>query len=183
MRRYLWIMLLWLVACRAESPPIPTPALAEAVPNSAPVRIGINQEGKAWYFQEAPPLPANSILIEETDGFALDPTWEIATIEYDYDWGGLGFYRDRANQRIIRNGDTFLRDEQPIAKADIENFILSISGFHPSQYYSAGTAWTDDYPSHAILVVGTDGQQLVIRSSSTGNPGDGPWNLIYNQQL
>jgi hypothetical protein len=183
MRWSVWIFILLLVACSAESAVSPTQNPPEPVAVATPVTVDMNTGIRSWNFRESRPSPPTSVLLEREDGFALDPNWQIAEIEYDYDWGGLGFYRDMPNEIIMRDGDTFIRNDQPLATKNIEAFIHSIARFHPSQRYVSGNGWTDDYPSHTIQITGVDGQTLVIMASSTGNPGDGPWNLIYNDHL
>lgn len=183
MRWYIWILILWLVACGGESGISPEAPPLEVKPEPAIGTIAMNQGVDEWKFREMPLAPATSALIETETGFALDPNWQIAEIEYDYDWGGLGIHRDKPNQIVNRKGDAFIRNDQVIAIQTIEAFVHSIERFHPSQFYISGYRWTDDYPSHTIQITGVDGQQIVISASSTGNPGDGPWNLIYNGRL
>jgi hypothetical protein len=65
----------------------------------------------------------------------------------------------------------------------VQAFLKSINALYPSQMLLGGNAWTDDYPAWAIEIVGEDGRRVQLFSSSTGNAGDGPWNVLDNGRL
>lgn len=188
MRRCLLLVAfaIMLVACRAESilPPTPTPGLAVATPETSPVPTTTEPivPTGAWRFRE-PRNTASPALIENDDGFALDPNWHIAEVEYVYQWWGLAPEPDLQSQIVQRDGDGYRRDETAISTEAMAAFVQSVVRFQPTQAYVYGNSWTDDYPTHTIEVTGEDGQQLLFISTSTGNPGDGPWNLVYNDKL
>ncbi len=176
-----------LAACRAESivPPTPTPAPDVATPESAPVPTStpapVAPTG-AWRFRE-PRQVTTSALVEHDDGFMLDPNWQIAGVEYAYNWWGLSSQPNLENQIVQRDGAGYTRDGNTISSEAMEAFVQSVVRFQPTQSYLYGNSWTDDYPTHTIELTGEDGQQLLFISTSTGNPGDGPWNLVYNDKL
>lgn len=192
MRRCLYILMLFglLVGCRPESilPPTPTPGntlpeeATPLVPAETPTAVVPSAPTGAWQFREPRTVPA-SALTESDTGFALDPKWQIAKVEYVYQWWGLAPEPDLQQQIVQREGDAFSRDGTAISADAIQSFVESVARFQPTQAYVYGNSWTDDYPTHTIELTGEDGQQLLFISTSTGNPGDGPWNLIYNDRL
>jgi hypothetical protein len=193
MRRCLLMLtvLVLLVGCRAESilPPTPTPGtvLPESTPSlvppdNTPTSVVPTAPTGAWRFRE-PRTTDNPALVQQAEGFALDPNWQIARVEYSYNWWGLSSEPDLENQVVQRNGERFTRDNLMISADAMEAFVAAIARFQPTQAYVYGNSWTDDYPNHTIELTGEDGQQLLFISTSTGNPGDGPWNLVYNDKL
>lgn len=192
MRRCLFGLFLWfvLIGCRAESilPPTPTPDVRlpqetpALVPATTPIVVDPPTVTGAWQFRE-PRTTSNVALVESESGFALDPQWQIAKVEYSYNWWGLSTEPALENQVVQRDNGSFTRDNVPISAEAMAAFVASVVRFQPTQAYVYGNSWTDDYPSHTIELTGIDGQQLLFISTSTGNPGDGPWNLVYNDRL
>jgi hypothetical protein len=176
-----------LVACNPATilPPTPTPVAVNGtvVPETKPpiAKTPVAATG-SWQFRE-PRTADNNALIETEEGLALDPAWQIARVEYAYQWWGLSSTPALEPQVIEREGDTFTRDGTSLTAADMEAFVASLTHFYPTQYYVYGNAWTDDYPTHTIEITGEDGQRFLLISTSTGNVGDGPWNLVYNDRL
>jgi hypothetical protein len=185
MRRcvFLLIFVVLVGACRPESILPPTPTPGAVVPDLTPVRTATPLATGVWQFRE-PRITPNSALLENEDGFALVSDWQISEIEYVYQWWGLAPEPILESQSIRREGDDFIRnDDTPFTNEELQAFRESIVRFYPSQSIIAGNAWTDDYPSHTIQVTGENGEHLLFISTSTGNPGDGPWNLVYNDKL
>ena len=111
----------------------------------------------------------------------LDPAWELAKISYSDDWWGLGKPGSN-NQTITLEGGAYFGDKL-ISAEDVRALVQSLDNLYPAQMLMQGNAWTDDYPSWSVELVGTDGQVIMLFASSTGNPGNGPWNLLYNGHL
>jgi hypothetical protein len=65
----------------------------------------------------------------------------------------------------------------------VKNLINAISHLHPIQFLLAGNDHTDDYPSWTVEMTDQAGNRVQLSSSSTANPGQAPWNIIYNGRL
>jgi hypothetical protein len=136
-------------------------------------------EWKLW----DPMDPAAPALIEKgTSGFRLKPGWEAQSIEYLSGWWGLGT-PGLDYQQLKREGDVYKLGDTSLSKADVSSFLKAIDHLYPTQTLVGGNAWTDDYPSWKVEIAGVDGQHILVSSTSTGNPGNGPWNVLYNGRL
>jgi len=138
---------------------------------------------KSWKIVDPrdPSLP--DLIIGDGGDYHLDPSWELASIVYTYEWGGLG---EPVNdtQSIKAQDGGFIRDDgEPVAAGGIEALILAVGHLHPVSAYIGGHAWTDDYPSWQLLITGQDGRTVEIQSTSTGNVGSGPWNVYTNGRI
>jgi hypothetical protein len=133
---------------------------------------------------KAPPLLEKSSRVDSgaSSELQLKPDWEIASIEYVYTWWGLG-EPGLENQFIQRDGTGYKLGTAPVASENVQALIKSLNHLYPAQMLMQGHAWTDDYPSWTVEIIGTDGQHVLLMASSTGNPGNGPWNVLYNGRL
>ncbi len=87
-------------------------------------------------------------------------------------------------QVITYTGTTYTRsDGSAVPPAAVQTLVTALDHLYPAQMLMQGHAWTDDYPSWSVELVGTDGQHLLLTASSTGNPGNGPWTLLVNGRL
>ena len=130
-----------------------------------------------------PRVPA--LLEKSSDGTGasrIKPGWEISAIEYVDAWWGLG-EPGLHDLTIKRDGAGYKLDGSPARTEDVQALVKSLDHLYPAQMLMQGHAWTDDYPSWAVELVGTDGQHILLRASSTGIPGNGPWNVLYNGLL
>ena len=183
------VFTLLFVACNQANPPNTTPT-ATIPPTPQPTlnvvesfsfeperAITIPPHFQNWDFNDAY-NPAQPHLFQwGTHGFSLVDTWHVAKIEYVYEWGGLGGSVFDYQAITAANG-TFTKQEETIDAEKITRFLASLSDLHLAQTLMSGQSHTDDYPSWTVEVTGTDGRRLQIFSTSTGNPGSGPW-VIY----
>lgn len=139
----------------------------------------------AWHLYDPhdPSLP--ELMVADSDAnaggsaFRLDPVWQVARIEYLYQWWGLA---DPVldYQTIERDGDTFHKGEEVVAAGEIDALLAALVHFYPTQFLLAGVDHTDDYPSWTVELTGTDGQVVLLNSSSSNAHGSVPWNLLVN---
>ena len=122
-------------------------------------------------------------LVKPSNGsYRVDPDWHVDKIEYVYEWWGLG---DPIldYQVVRREGDGYLLGSLNIDTRVITSLIESLRDLHPTQFSLIALSHTDDYPSWRMEFVGSDGRRLLVYSSSTGNPGSAPWNVLDNGRL
>jgi len=109
--------------------------------------------------------------------------WGVDSIEYVDTWWGLGPPQAAPDLVVKRVGTGYQRGDTAVPAADVQALVAALDGLYPAQMLMQGNAWTDDYPSWAVEMVGTDGQHVLLFASSTGNPGNGPWTVVYNGRL
>lgn len=144
--------------------PLPDPTLAE------------------WTFADLHNPSAPELIEKSGDIYYLRDGWEVTSISYLFKWWGLS--EPVLDYQEIKLTDAgYMNKDTAISKADIQALLDALDHLYPTQMMLAGNAWTDDYPSWAIELVGKDGQHILLFSSSTGNPGNGPWNVVYNGRL
>ena len=167
------ILALLLPGCKPEMHPV-TPAAVQSTVQ-APALAG-------WTFHDAHDPQVSEVITQQGETYAVDPDWKVKAIHYLYKWWGLG---DPVfdYQVIEQDGNQFKRGSEVVAPDDVQAFLKSIKTLYPSQMLLGGNAWTDDYPSWAIEIIGEDGRRVQLFSSSTGNAGDGPWNVLDNGRL
>jgi hypothetical protein len=170
MKRRLLIMLaaVLLAGCSAGIEPPPTPTPTGTVPPLT------------W-----DPVDSSLPDITETSGDArrVTPAGVVGSIDYLYTWIGLGSWVFD-HQQVTKHGETYSRDgDIEISAADVAALVASLDRLYPTQRLLGGNAWTDDYPEWTVELVGTEGQRVLLMSNSTGNPGGGPWNVLYNGRL
>jgi hypothetical protein len=168
------MLALLMSSCKPETQPVP-PAVVVQQAAQMPVLAG-------WALRDARDPQVNEVVTGQGETYAIDPNWNIKSIHYLYKWWGLG---DPVfdYQAIEREGDQFKRGAEVVTTDDVQAFLKSINALYPSQMLLGGNSWTDDYPSWAIEIVGEDGRRVQLFSSSTGNAGDGPWNVLDNGRL
>lgn len=147
--------------------------LAEPLPSAAPPAPSL------WNVYDPRDAAQAELVIADGDSLAIDPQWAVQSIEYVYKWWGLA-KPVFDHQLISREGDEFRKDGQSIKAEDVAAFLASIKHLYPVQLSVGGYAWTDDYPSWSIEITGVDGRRVLLTSSSTGNAGDAPWNVLFN---
>ncbi|MEO8286558.1 MAG: SBBP repeat-containing protein [Chloroflexota bacterium] len=132
-----------------------------------------------------PTDPAAPKLIEHSANKSsrLTPGWKIDKIDYSDDWWGLG--KPGLNNNTIQlDGSTYKKGgSSTVSEGDVQALVQSLDDLYPAQQLMQGHAWTDDYPSWTVELTGTDGQHVMLFASSTGNPGNGPWTVLYNGRL
>lgn len=141
---------------------------------------------REWHYLD--PIDSNApTLLEASDdteagAFRLTRGWEVASVEYIYAWRGLG--EPRLDHQVIRReGTSYKLGNSVVAPGDVQALVHAIDHLYPAQLRMEGHAWTDDYPSWAVEITGTDGQHVLLFASSVGNPGNGPWSVMYNGRL
>jgi len=132
------------------------------------------------YDPRDPNIPA---LVQPSGGvYHVDPAWQVDKIEYVYEWWGQG--DSILDYQIVRReGDDYYLDNVKIESGLITSLVASLGDLHPSQYSLVALSANDSYPAWRLELVGEDGRRLVMYSSSTGNPGAAPWNVLDNGQL
>jgi hypothetical protein len=151
------------------SPSIPSPTSIASLPPS-------------WTIYD-PQDPTTPPLVQQSNGsYRLDPSWQVDRIEYVYEWWGLG---DPIldYQVVLREEGGYRLDDVHVQPEVVDALIASLTDLHPSQFSLVALSHTDDYPSWRIELVGDDGRRLLVYSSSTGNPGAAPWNVLDNGRL
>jgi hypothetical protein len=170
----IWLVLaaIALAACKPESPS----AQKAGAPPIDPSTL------TAWSFYDGHDPQQPEIILAEGDSYALKSDWQVQSIEYIYKWWGLG-EPIFDHQLIERKGDQFYNGAEAVDGSLVQSFLQSIAQLYPTQMLVGGNAWTDDYPTWSIELVGSEGQHLLLWSNSTGNRGSGPWNVVYNSRL
>ena len=135
-----------------------------------------------WQFWD-PADPGAPMLFEKGDaGYKLKAGWTADSVEYLYQWTGEGKQPDDY-QSIERNSAGYTLDGKSVPAAAVDAFISALDHLYPTQLLLSNHASTDDYPHWTVEVKGADGPHILVESSSTGNPGYGPWNVLYNGRL
>ncbi|MGI8588210.1 MAG: SBBP repeat-containing protein [Chloroflexia bacterium] len=132
---------------------------------------------------ENPTAPALLQASSIAGALRLKPDWIVAGIEYSDADLGLGSPLQIQSERITRQGNEYKLGTATVPQADVKALVASLDHLYPAQMLMTGHAWTDDYPSWSVELTGTDGTHLLLSAASTGNPGNGPWNLVYNGLL
>lgn len=141
-----------------------------------------------WHYLDLPDPNAPNIVESSPAAsspnttFRIKPDWQLASVEYvDASWG-LG---DPAlhDQIITRVGPSFTLGSSTLPDSAVQAIVTSLDNLRPTQMLMQGHAWADDYPSWSVELVGKDGQHVLLFASSTGNPGNGPWTILYNGRL
>lgn len=147
-----------------------------------PVATGQAPALAGWEFRDPHDASVADVVTAQDGSYALDPNWQIASIHYLYQWWGLG--EPVFDYQVLESdGDHFRRAAEIVPVETVQAFLKSIDQLYPSQLLVGGNGWTDDYPSWAIEIVGRDGRRVQLFSASTGNEGDGPWNVLDNGRL
>jgi len=157
--------------------PIPT-ATVTSTPEPPTVEL---YKPSNTYDPKDPSLP--ELIIPAENGLRLDPAWQVSEIEYTYNWWGYSTEPALGYEKIEKEGDAFYWNQQKIDFEKIQNFVDSLSNLHPAESLLVGTWHTDDYPTWQVDLTGSDGNHVLIFSSSNENPGYGPWHLIYNGRI
>jgi|GEM_PF-6227696 len=196
-------LILLLSSCKVLKPSAPsavqatspTPAPAIALPPSWTPTAGTGLEGlsaaiptstaslpASWAIHD-PRDPAVIPLVQlSEEGYHLDPSWQIDRIEYVYEWWGLG--EPILDYQVVqRTENEYQLGDVRIEPKLVESLLGSLADLHPSQFSLVSLSHTDDYPSWRMELVGDDGRRLLVYSSSTGNPGAAPWNVLDNGRL
>lgn len=120
-------------------------------------------------------------LVEDTSGrMRLDPDWEVASVEFAYQWWGLGPSRLSHQEIELQDGQYIKDDETIIPQAQIDELVRAVSGLYVTQGYLDSSSHTDDYPSWDIEITGTDGTRVILNSSANSNRARTPWNVFVN---
>ena len=159
------------------STPTPTPT---PLPLSF-VSTSLDQPGN-WEFGLPyinPSLP--ELFLEGEDGYSLEPSFELSSIEMSYEWWGLG--EPMFDYQLVeRKGDRFWKGDSVISAGHIEALLQSVANLYPGPQMLYSITHTDDYPIWTIELVGVNGERVLIHSQS--NTFDlAPWNVIYNGQI
>lgn len=149
---------------------------------SVPTSSGPVTTFGVWKLWDPADPDAPALLEAGTDGYHLKPDWQIGSIEYVYGWWGLGAPGE-GHQLIKRDGSSYKRGNDTVPDEDVQTLIKALDRLYPTQLLLSHTAWTDDYPHWSVEITGSDGEHILLDSSSTGNPGNGPWNVLYNGRL
>jgi len=121
-------------------------------------------------------------LIATDSGYQLKPDLGVTRIEYVYKWWGLSPTPDFDWQKIEHRDGKYWSDSLEIPEPDLRAFLDALGHLLPTQSAVEHIGHTDDYPSRQIEITGSDGQHLLLFSSSN-DEGGVPWNVLYNGRL
>lgn len=186
-----WLLLFVFLNACGEVMPVPsptatlpsytvTPPAPTVTPTPEPSNIELYKPSNI-YDPKDTSLP--ELIISAVNGMMLDPDWQISKIEYTYDWWGYSTEPVLGYEKMERKGDKFVWNQQEVDLERIQNFVNSLSNLQPAESLLVGTWHTDDYPTWQLDLTGTDGNHILIYSSSNENPGFGPWHVIYNGRI
>jgi hypothetical protein len=144
----------------------------------------VSTQLSAWKIIDFHDPSVPDLILKDKNGYQLDHSWKVVKIDYTYNWGGIPEHDQdvSSHQTIVRRGNIYMNGLEAVNKALVDAFLASIDHLYPSQFLLSGYAGTDDYPSWSVQLTGEDGQTINVESSSTGNPGSGPWNVIHNSR-
>ncbi|OGO25403.1 MAG: hypothetical protein A2W33_02815 [Chloroflexi bacterium RBG_16_52_11] len=149
------------------------------MPESLTIKSTTFQQSGKWNLHHPYADPSAPELITVTsDGYGLDPDFQVASIDLVYRWVGIGD-RVREYQRIERLGDGFWHRGTVIAASAVSKLIQSIVHLHPEPQVLSSTTHTDDYPFWAIELADSKGNTVLLYSESNA-PNFAPWNVVYN---
>lgn len=161
--------------------PSSTPTL---VPTNTPslTPIANTPQLSAWRLNDRSESKHPTLLEPSGNAFRIRSTWELTQVDYLFRWWGLGT-PVLDYQQIKRGGPNFTRGSESVPTEKIAALIEALDHLYPIQFLLVGQGHTDDYPAWSLELTGTDQQHLLLYSASTDNPGQGPWNILYNGRL
>lgn len=161
-------------ATSTSTPLPPTPTPQPTFPIISPP--------EAWYLIDPQKADAPDLIIPDVKNYMLDPTWKPTQLVFSQKRGSL-LDAGYAYHIVIYKNDQYYKDQEVLSAELVSDLLYSIDHLHPTQFLLAGNAWTDDYPNWTVGLSDDEGNQITIISSSTGNPGNGPWSLVYNGRI
>jgi hypothetical protein len=181
-RRHVLIVLCGLVALAGCTTDEATPTARPT--NLRPTETGPTAVNSGWSFV----APVDSTVQDLVEGSSAESSleikadWDVQSVEYMDSWWGLGNPAD-ANQVLTRENNGYKLGGKDVSADLVKRLVLTLSHLYPSQMLMSYHSHTDDYPSWTIELTGTDGQQILLFAQSTGNPGYGPWTVLYDGRL
>ena len=165
----------------ATAAPTTKPPLATTTPTVAPT-LPIVTPTSAWGLVDPHDLDTLELILSGKDGYQLNPNWQPVSIEYIYQWWGLGdpVFDD---QQLDYQGGKYIKDKLEVPAEKVKSLLSAIAHLHPTQFLLASNDHTDDYPSWTVELTDQAGNRVLLSSSSTGNPGEAPWNVLYNGRI
>ncbi len=163
----------------------PRPTVAQPLPTATSTVVPtapIPTPTSSWSLVDTHDPDVQELILSGKDGYQLDPNWKPIHIEYVYQWWGLGdpVFND---QKLDFQGGGYIKDNVEVPTETVRNLIKTIDHLHPTQFLLAGNDHTDDYPSWTVELTDQAGNRIILFSSSTANPGQAPWNVLYNGRL
>src|SRR3990172_4652505 len=163
--------------------PTYTPTSTQGILPEAITIISTTLQGsEKWNLQHPFADPSAPELITETsDGYRLDPGFQVARIDLSYRWFGIG---DRVNiyRRVELRDAGFWRSDTEISANAVETLVQSVARLRPQPQGLIATTHTDDYPSWAIELTDVKNNHVLLYSFSNA-PNFTPWNVIYNGKI
>ncbi len=167
---------LMALGCKAPATPTPAPT---STPSPTSTRAPI---ASAWNLQETARADAANLIELGDRGYRFPSDWKVASIDFLYQWSGLA-QPIQNYQTMTRSGDSYRRGTDTVPSDNVGALVRALDHLYPVQWLLAGLDHTDDYPSWAVDIVGTDGQHIMLFSYSTANPGQAPWNVLIDRRL
>jgi hypothetical protein len=141
------------------------------------------ETSSTWQFRDpADPTLPTILEQDESQAYRLKADWAASSVVYSYGWWGLA-NPGNDYQVITRDEGGFKNGGKSVATEDVQQLLSAIHDLYPTQLLLSYTSHTDDYPQWTVQVDGTDGQHILLESESNDNPGNGPWNVLYNGRL
>ncbi|MFK7801445.1 MAG: hypothetical protein AB8G95_07440 [Anaerolineae bacterium] len=119
------------------------------------------------------------ILLQDDNSFYLNPAWQIATIDYEFQ---DRLYRRSQTERKFLNYANFKYslDDQNIDSALVAELQSSIKELYQTQTILASYYLPHAIPAWELVITGVDGQTIQL---ITKNMQQGPWNFVIDGQL
>ena len=183
-RHSLPILLVSILALGCGIIPVSPPPVASPQPSPIPTDAptATPGPGPAWNLRDLGDSSRPALLTSAADGYALDPSWSVQQVEYVFKWWGLA-KPIFDYQRLELSGGAYTAMTRTVPAKAVQALVQAINHLTPMPVMVEGLSHTDDYPSRAVELTGTDGQRILLLSGSTANPNAAPWNVLYNGKL
>lgn len=183
-RHSLPILLVSILALGCGIIPVSPPPVASPQPSPIPTDAptATPGPGPAWNLRDLGDSSRPALLTSAADGYALDPAWPVQQVEYVFKWWGLA-KPIFDYQRLELSGSAYTAMTRTVPAQAVQALVQAINHLTPMPVMVEGLSHTDDYPSRAVELTGTDGQRILLLSGSTANPNAAPWNVLYNGKL
>jgi hypothetical protein len=157
--------------------PSRTPTLA---PLSQPVAMTGGEDFVSWQLITIADDQKPDLFIEQAGTYALDPDWQVERVEFVYKWWGNG---DPVMdyQYIFPVGGNFTHNSgKMVSKETLAGLLGALTDLQPEPGMLSSLTHADDFHARYLEITGTDGETVLVQSTSNSREDGAPWNVYYN---